>query len=133
MATADRIYTGRELAIDGAVLAGLVTVTYAAPPRLRPALGLATAIVLSRRHGHDRRRLERTLYRLFDERTSATNAVRAAHERIDDTRRRLDDAEVVLDVHAPPPDMARGPAVWALQRIRDRCEVRGRDGTAASS
>lgn len=114
-----------------AALAGATVL--AGPRRTRPLAGFLYGLALSRAQGSSRDRLERTMLRLFDERTSAIAAIRAAHQRIDDTRRRLDDAETVLAVHGPPADMARGGARGALQRIRDRRDVIDQDGAAASS
>src|SRR3954470_1802183 len=98
--------TEREAKAYVALLAGAAVL--AGPRRTRPLAGFVYGLTLSRAQGASRDRLERTLLRLFDERTSATAGVRAAHERIDDTRRRVDDTEIVLAVHAPAVDMARG-------------------------
>lgn len=123
---AEPIYTGGELATDAAVLTGLVAITYATPARWRPALALTTAVLLSRQHGRDRRRLERTMLRLFDERGSV-------QRRVDEVERRLSYVEwlkrpvrdlefIAVGSHTIGGPVPRG-AEEALERTRERVRV----------
>lgn len=106
-------YLAHELPIDAAVLGALLAIVYAAPARLRPALALGVAIVLSRQHGADRRRLERTMLRLFDERSSALRQLRDIRETTD----RLEDAVDELVVN--------GVGGYDLERWHRFVEQRG--------
>lgn len=106
-------YLAHELPIDAAVTAGLLVIVYATPARLRPALALGVAIVLSRLHGGDRHRLERTMLRLFDERSSILRQLPAIREQLD----RVDDAVDELTVN--------GVSGYDLERWRRFVEQRG--------
>jgi hypothetical protein len=123
---AEPLYTGSEFGTDAAVLTGLVAITYATPARWRPALALATAVLLSRQHGRDRRRLERTMLRLFDERGSVQRRVDEVERRlgyVESLKRSVMDLEFMAvgshTIGDPVPPCAED----ALKRTRERVRV----------
>jgi hypothetical protein len=122
---AEPIYTGSELATDAAVLTGLVTITYATPARWRPALALATAVLLSRQHGRDRRRLERTMLSLFDQRGSVQARVDEIERRlgyVERLKRPVMDIEFIIHgLHTIGGPVPAG-AEEALERLRGRVQ-----------
>jgi hypothetical protein len=63
-----------------AIAAGIAAM--AGPRRTRPLAGFLYGVALSRVHGAGRQRLEMTLSRLFDERTSATTQIRHLKARV---------------------------------------------------
>lgn len=115
--------TRRMLASDVLVGSLLIGVTYATPARLRPALGLGVAVLLSRQHALDH---HRDLVALFDQRKSALARIAqlernmtedvVAHELSD----RLDDVEAVLSGYTRHP-----PVVLASQRVARRAAEAG--------
>lgn len=110
-----------------AVVAGITVL--AGPRRTRPLAGFLYGVALSRVHGAGRARLEATLLRLFDERSSVAR-------RVAEVDRRIADVEVIV-AHAGPNGRALldEKVSAAHQRVRDRVpaleQLRGLRGTAA--
>lgn len=112
--------TSRQLTSDVLTTAGLMAATYATPSRLRPALGLAVAVALSRTHGDAHRR---DLIRLFAERNSVKRHLELTVDpELDRLAKRQD--ELVRGTRAQRRDHAR--RIDDLERHVARLEGRAR-------
>lgn len=86
-----------DRAADVATAAGLITLVYATPARLRPALGLAVAVGLSRVHGAGVERMRRDLLALLtDGRAQVSPRVDELEARLGREARLVDELEARL-------------------------------------